>query len=115
MTYKLFFCAELHRTQTEYDDSFITKMYLFQFVNFYSSLFYIAFFKGKWAIIYMCMFYGMIQNRNLPFATKKIHINTIYTCIYCISNKKSPNNQTHVFAMGLNKAFACLGQYKQFF
>ena len=39
--------AELHRTQTEYDDSFITKMYLFQFVNFYSSLFYIAFFKGK--------------------------------------------------------------------
>lgn len=38
---------ELHRTQTEYDDSFITKMYLFQFVNFYSSLFYIAFFKGN--------------------------------------------------------------------
>lgn len=38
---------ELHRTQTEFEDSFITKMYLFQFVNFYSSLFYIAFFKGN--------------------------------------------------------------------
>jgi anoctamin-7 len=38
---------ELHRTQTEYYDNFITKMYFFQFVNFYSSLFYIAFFKGK--------------------------------------------------------------------
>ena len=39
--------TELHRTQTDYDDSYITKMYLFQFVNFYASLFYIAFFKGK--------------------------------------------------------------------
>ncbi len=39
--------SELHRTPSEYEDSFITKMYLFQFVNFYSSLFYIAFIKGK--------------------------------------------------------------------
>ena len=38
---------ELHRTQTEHEDSFTIKMYLFQFVNFYSSLFYIAFFKGR--------------------------------------------------------------------
>jgi len=38
---------ELHRTQTEYDDAFITKMYLFQCVNFYTSLFYIAYLKGK--------------------------------------------------------------------
>ena len=39
--------SELHKTQTEYDDSFIVKIYLFQFVNYYSSIFYIAFFKGK--------------------------------------------------------------------
>lgn len=39
--------SELQRTNTEYEDSFTYKMYLFQFVNFYSSLFYIAFFKGK--------------------------------------------------------------------
>ncbi|XP_062511484.1 anoctamin-7-like [Corticium candelabrum] len=38
---------ELHRTQTEHEDSFTFKMFLFQFVNYYSSVFYIAFFKGK--------------------------------------------------------------------
>ena len=38
---------ELHRTTTEYEDSFTFKMYLFQFINFYSSIFYIAFFKGR--------------------------------------------------------------------
>ncbi|KAL5475674.1 hypothetical protein EMCRGX_G025519 [Ephydatia muelleri] len=40
---------ELHRTQTQYDDSFTVKLYIFQFVNFYSSIFYIAFFKGNFA------------------------------------------------------------------
>eukprot|EP00731_Ephydatia_muelleri_P029832 Em0021g355a len=44
---KLFTDWELHRTQTDYDDSFVVKVYLFQFVNFYSSIFYIAFFKGN--------------------------------------------------------------------
>ncbi|XP_064396523.1 anoctamin-7-like isoform X2 [Halichondria panicea] len=38
---------ELQRTQTEFEDSFIVKMYIFQFLNFYTSLFYIAFFKGN--------------------------------------------------------------------
>lgn len=38
---------EMPRTQTEYDDSLTLKMYLLQFVNCYSSIFYIAFFKGK--------------------------------------------------------------------
>ncbi|KAK7107832.1 hypothetical protein V1264_015682 [Littorina saxatilis] len=38
---------ETHRTETEWEDSFTLKMFLFQFVNHYSSLFYIAFFKGK--------------------------------------------------------------------
>ena len=33
------------RTQTEYEDSFTFKMFSFQFVNYYSSLVYIAFFK----------------------------------------------------------------------
>ena len=34
------------RTRTDYEDSFTYKMYLFQFVNTYSSIFYIAFFKS---------------------------------------------------------------------
>ncbi|XP_064627237.1 anoctamin-5-like isoform X2 [Lineus longissimus] len=35
------------RTQTEYDDSLTLKLYLLQFVNYYASLFYIAFYKGR--------------------------------------------------------------------
>lgn len=38
---------ELHRTQTEYDESLGLKIYLFQFFNHYSSIFYIALLKGK--------------------------------------------------------------------
>lgn len=39
--------VELLRTQTEFDDSLTLKIYLLQFVNYYASIFYIAFFKGK--------------------------------------------------------------------
>ncbi|XP_071945717.1 anoctamin-7-like isoform X1 [Antedon mediterranea] len=38
---------EMHRTQTEYEDNLTFKVFIFQFCNFYSSIFYIAFFKGK--------------------------------------------------------------------
>ncbi|VEN38241.1 unnamed protein product [Callosobruchus maculatus] len=38
---------ELLRTQTEFDDSLTLKIYLLQFINYYASIFYIAFFKGK--------------------------------------------------------------------
>ena len=37
---------ELHRTQTDFDNALTLKIYLFQFVNYYASIFYIAFFKG---------------------------------------------------------------------
>lgn len=33
------------RTQTEYEDSYTFKIFVFEFMNFYSSLIYIAFFK----------------------------------------------------------------------
>lgn len=36
---------ELPRTQIEFEDSFTFKMFCFQFVNYYSYLFYVAFFK----------------------------------------------------------------------
>ncbi|XP_023339966.1 anoctamin-1 isoform X4 [Eurytemora carolleeae] len=39
---------ELRRTQTEFDDSLTLKIYLFQFVNYYFSIFYIAFIKGQY-------------------------------------------------------------------
>lgn len=38
---------EKPRTQREYEDSFTFKMFLFEFINMYSSLIYIAFFKGR--------------------------------------------------------------------
>ncbi|KAI8124169.1 Anoctamin-2 [Lucilia cuprina] len=38
---------EYCRTKSEYDESLTIKNYVFQFVNYYSSLFYIAFLKGK--------------------------------------------------------------------
>ena len=41
------FLTEMHRTQSEFDDNLTFKVFLFQFINFYSSIFYIAFFKGR--------------------------------------------------------------------
>ncbi|KAL8198241.1 UNVERIFIED_CONTAM: hypothetical protein K2H54_002416 [Gekko kuhli] len=38
---------EMHRTQTQHEDAFVFKVFIFQFVNFYSSPFYVAFFKGR--------------------------------------------------------------------
>ncbi|XP_030056565.1 anoctamin-5 isoform X2 [Microcaecilia unicolor] len=38
---------EVPRTHLEYENRLTMKMFLFQFVNYYSSCFYVAFFKGK--------------------------------------------------------------------
>lgn len=38
---------EYHRTQNDYNENLNLKVFLFQFVNYYSSIFYIAFLKGK--------------------------------------------------------------------
>merc|ERR1719210_1485397 len=35
------------RTQTDFEDNYTFKIFFFQMINFYSSLVYIAFFKGK--------------------------------------------------------------------
>lgn len=43
----VFYLPEIPRTHQEYESSLTLKMFLFQFVNFYSSCFYVAFFKGK--------------------------------------------------------------------
>ena len=39
--------SEMHRTQSDFDDNLTFKVFIFQFINFYSSIIYIAFFKGK--------------------------------------------------------------------
>ncbi|KAI2648075.1 Anoctamin-5 [Labeo rohita] len=38
---------EVPKTHMEYENKLTVKMFLFQFVNYYSSCFYVAFFKGK--------------------------------------------------------------------
>lgn len=38
------------RTQTDYEDSFTVKMFWFQFVNTYASVFYVAFFKSEYFV-----------------------------------------------------------------
>ncbi|CAF1289364.1 unnamed protein product [Rotaria sordida] len=43
---------ELHKYQSEYEAAFSLKVYIFEFVNFYSSLFYVAFFKGRLAPLF---------------------------------------------------------------
>uniref|UniRef100_A0A8C5S969 Anoctamin n=1 Tax=Laticauda laticaudata TaxID=8630 RepID=A0A8C5S969_LATLA len=38
---------EMHRSQTTFEDAFTFKVFIFEFINFYSSPIYIAFFKGR--------------------------------------------------------------------
>lgn len=56
------------RTQTELEDIFSFKMYLFQFVNFYSSLFYIAFFKLRWVYVMSNLMATMEKKSYLEFS-----------------------------------------------
>lgn len=39
--------TEIPKTHLEYENRLTMKMFMFQFVNYYSSCFYVAFFKGK--------------------------------------------------------------------
>ncbi|XP_047219717.1 anoctamin-5b isoform X2 [Girardinichthys multiradiatus] len=58
---------EIPKTHLEYENRLTIKMFLFQFVNYYSSCFYVAFFKGKFVGYpgkYSYMFGNMTQLRN---------------------------------------------------
>lgn len=59
---------ELQRTQTEYDDSLALKIYMFQVVNYYSCIFYIAFLKGK--------FVGYPAKYNRVFGYRQEEVNS---------------------------------------
>ncbi|XP_030633854.1 anoctamin-7 [Chanos chanos] len=54
---------EMHRTQTKYEDAYILKVFIFQFVNFYSSPVYIAFFKGRF-VGHPGNYYSLLGIRN---------------------------------------------------
>uniref|UniRef100_A0A8C9WDW9 Anoctamin n=1 Tax=Scleropages formosus TaxID=113540 RepID=A0A8C9WDW9_SCLFO len=58
---------EIPKTHMEYENRLTMKMFLFQFVNFYSACFYVAFFKGKFVGYpghYTYMFGGWRKLRN---------------------------------------------------
>ncbi|XP_046854915.1 anoctamin-4-like isoform X3 [Xenia sp. Carnegie-2017] len=57
------------RTQTDWEDSYTVKMYIYQFVNMYSSLFYIAFFKIN-------LFVGTPGHYLRPFGVKDWRLDT---------------------------------------
>uniref|UniRef100_A0AAX7UAK2 Anoctamin n=1 Tax=Astatotilapia calliptera TaxID=8154 RepID=A0AAX7UAK2_ASTCA len=55
---------EIPKTHVEYENKLTVKMFLFQFVNYYSSCFYVAFFKGK--------FVGYPGNYTYMFGSSKL-------------------------------------------
>uniref|UniRef100_A0A8C9W9U1 Anoctamin n=1 Tax=Scleropages formosus TaxID=113540 RepID=A0A8C9W9U1_SCLFO len=58
---------EIPKTHLEYENKLTMKMFFFQFVNYYSSCFYVAFFKGKFVGYpgkYTYMFGGQSNLRN---------------------------------------------------
>lgn len=64
-----FTVAEIPKTHLEYENKLTVKMFLFQFVNYYSSCFYVAFFKGKFVGYpgnYAYMFGSTLRNEEVP-------------------------------------------------
>ena len=74
----------MHRTQTEYDDNLTFKVFIFQFINFYSSIIYIAFFKGKFVGYpgHYKHIFGTLRNEevNVNYVRVRSDINIICFC-----------------------------------
>jgi len=77
---------ELLRTQTEFDDSLTLKIYLFQFVNYYTSIFYIAFLKGK--------FVGYPAKYNLVFGWRQEEVSSLTGIRKCGYVTHLPNSSS---------------------
>jgi anoctamin-7 len=61
---------EMHKTQTEFENHLTFKIFIFQFVNFYASIFYIAFAKGN--------FIGYPGNYNMIFGYRQEEVELIF-------------------------------------
>ncbi|XP_053128813.1 anoctamin-5-like isoform X2 [Hemicordylus capensis] len=74
---------EIPRTHLEYENRLTMKMFLFQFVNYYSACFYVAFFKGKFVGYpsgYTYMF-GTLRNEECDPAGCLIELTTQLTIV----------------------------------
>ena len=75
----MFFLSEMHRTQSDFDDNLTFKVFIFQFINFYSSIIYIAFFKGKF-VGYPGHYHNIIGN----LRNEDVSLSSIAMCnLYC--------------------------------
>ena len=79
----LFIFVEMHRTQTEFENSYTVKVFVFQFVNYFSSIFYVGFFKGKFVGVpgnyYRVM--GLRNEEVIPLY--KLKLNEIRCVFWC--------------------------------
>ncbi|XP_061435132.1 anoctamin-6-like isoform X4 [Lethenteron reissneri] len=95
---------EMPKTQIEYENRLTIKMFLFQFVNYYSSIFYIAFFKGKFVgypggYIYL---FGRFRNEECEPAGCLVELTTQLTIIM-VGKQIWGNIQEVVFPWLMNK------------
>lgn len=72
------YLPEIPKTHLEYENKLTVKMFLFQFVNYYSSCFYVAFFKGKFVgypgeYKYMFGKWSKLRNEEVT-VTRIIHV-----------------------------------------
>ena len=71
---------ENHRTDTEYTNNLIIKIFAFYFVNSYTSLFYMAFFKHGASI------FGQLEDHCSPHVNATLHVVYETKVDYAISN-----------------------------
>ncbi|XP_064143448.1 anoctamin-7 [Loxodonta africana] len=82
---------EMHRTQTKFEDAFTLKVFIFQFVNFYSSPIYIAFFKGRF-VGYPGNYHTLFGVRNEECATGGCLIELAQELLVIMVGKQIINN-----------------------
>ncbi|XP_031792423.1 anoctamin-7 isoform X1 [Piliocolobus tephrosceles] len=86
---------EMHRTQTKFEDAFTLKVFIFQFVNFYSSPIYIAFFKGRF-VGYPGNYHTLFGVRNEECAAGGCLIELAQELLVIMVGKQVINNMQEV-------------------
>uniref|UniRef100_G3QP18 Anoctamin n=1 Tax=Gorilla gorilla gorilla TaxID=9595 RepID=G3QP18_GORGO len=86
---------EMHRTQTKFEDAFTLKVFIFQFVNFYSSPVYIAFFKGRF-VGYPGNYHTLFGVRNEECAAGGCLIELAQELLVIMVGKQVINNMQEV-------------------
>lgn len=77
---------EFPRTELDFENSYAFKVFLFQFINYYSSLFYIAFVKGRYVNICLFSLQILINLPNRKCASIKYRLQDV---TYLASSQQS--------------------------